>query len=580
MKARLSMSTRAFLCAFLPMCLVLAAAFFALSMLIRGRIKEGMRESLERAEKIQSSTRADYEQGYGQLLAFLGEDARLEAWVKLLQGSLFNPADRSRIHQVIRTQLLELGEMTDYDLVGISDPLGNPIAGCLREKTGGLVHLDPFPRTFALQAPFCANCHKTAVANLLNVRRTLYEIATIPISRGPQILGYLTVGKQMGVRSLSNFTYAALVQDNRILLTTFSPGRVEELEQQFRTRCAGELDGCEITVGHESYLTLAVDNARLPGLYSLQSVDAAMREFTRGFPWLFFLIGAGGILLVLPLSAVASRSFVKPITELIAHLKGSERRGEFRSDFATNSSVKEANLLAEAFNRAADAVHRSRQELQALTGRLIAAKEEESKRLARELHDVFSQRLAVLGMEVSSLQQQQLASLSLPLGDRIQWMGEEIGKLAKDVHELSRQLHPSILDDLGLTTALRAECANFSRQQGIPAKFLPDQVPESLPSAIALSLYRIAQESLWNVGKHAEARAVLVTLTGAGEEIVLAIHDDGNGFDRQQIKGKGGLGLVSMEERVRLVNGSFSVTSEPGKGTSVEVRVPWSGNGS
>ncbi|MBI1955684.1 MAG: PAS domain S-box protein, partial [Acidobacteria bacterium] len=137
--------------------------------------------------------------------------------------------------------------------------------------------------------------------------------------------------------------------------------------------------------------------------------------------------------------------------------------------------------------------------------------------------------------------------------------------------------HPSILDDLGLTATLRAECAAFSKQHGIPARFLPHNVPESLPSDISLSLYRIAQESLWNAAKHAEAKEVLVTLTGSGEEIVLAIHDDGNGFDLAQIKGKGGLGLVSMEERVRLVNGGFSVTSEPGKGTSVAVRVPLSG---
>ncbi|MBI4441963.1 MAG: sensor histidine kinase [Acidobacteria bacterium] len=222
-------------------------------------------------------------------------------------------------------------------------------------------------------------------------------------------------------------------------------------------------------------------------------------------------------------------------------------------------------------------LRRSREELRVLTGRLISAKEEESRHLARELHDVFSQKLAVLGMEISALQQE-CAALPSSLTDRLRWMGDEIGRLAQDVHQLSRLLHPSILDDLGLSATLRAECAAFSKQHGIPAEFASHNVPESLPSDISLGLYRIAQESLWNAAKHAEAKEIRVTLTGAGQEIVLAIDDDGNGFDLEQVRGKGGLGLVSIEERVRLVNGRLSVTSAPGKGTSVEVRIPLSGN--
>ena len=172
-------------------------------------------------------------------------------------------------------------------------------------------------------------------------------------------------------------------------------------------------------------------------------------------------------------------------------------------------------------------------------------------------------------MEVSALQQQ-----SPPFRDKLRVMGEEIGRLAKDVQQLSRQMHPSILDDLGLTAALRAECGSFTQQHGIPATFLTSNVPDSLPGTISLSLYRIAQEGLWNVAKHAQAQEVRLIVSAVDGELMLAVEDDGKGFEPGQIKGRGGLGLVSMEERARLVRGSFSVQSQLGKGTRVEVRIP------
>ncbi|OFW25565.1 MAG: hypothetical protein A3H27_01405 [Acidobacteria bacterium RIFCSPLOWO2_02_FULL_59_13] len=576
MKAIFSMNARAFLSAFLPMCLVLTVSFFTLNTVVRGRIKHEMYESLHRAGEIQNSIRDDYDRSYDQLLDFLGENARREAWVQLLRESASNPSARSRIHDIIGAQLMEFGNISDFDLLVLSDSPKTPITGCVRTAKGGMVHLDSTAETFVGQAPFCLQCHLSPVANLLNVAGTLYEITTAPIRADTKILGYLTAGRTLSARSLSNFTNAAVVEGNRVLLTTFPPEKIEEVENQLRTRCTESMDRCEMEVDGEAYVMLDVDSAHIERLYSIQSVDAAMDEFMRGFKWAFFLIGAGGMLLVIPLSLMSSRSLVKPITDLMPHLQESKRTGKFRSDLPTNSSVKEVNLLAETFNRAAEVIGRSHQELRALSSRLISAKEEESKRLARELHDVFSQKLAVLGMEVSALQQH--VSLPPSLTDRLGLMGDEIGRLAHDVHQLSRQLHPSILDDLGLTTTLRAECAAFSKQHGIPAEFAPHNVPESLPSDISLSLYRIAQESLWNAAKHAEAQQILVTLTGTGKEIVLAIDDDGNGFDLEQVRGKGGLGLVSMEERVRLVNGRLSVTSEPGKGTSVEVSVPLSGS--
>jgi len=215
------------------------------------------------------------------------------------------------------------------------------------------------------------------------------------------------------------------------------------------------------------------------------------------------------------------------------------------------------------------------QELHDFTARLISAQEANRKHLARELHDVFSQKLAILGMEISTLQRQPESHDAA--GGRLRQIADQISGLAKDIHDMSRQLHPAILDDLGLAAALNGECLAFSEQHGIPVEFTPRNVAEPLSEEVSLCLYRVAQESLRNIAKHSGAAEVRVSLTGGDEEIALVIEDSGGGFEREDVRGKGHLGLVSMDERVRLVNGTFSIRSEAGKGTRVEARVPLPG---
>ena len=146
--------------------------------------------------------------------------------------------------------------------------------------------------------------------------------------------------------------------------------------------------------------------------------------------------------------------------------------------------------------------------------------------------------------------------------------------LSEDVHALSRQLHPSILDDLGLVDALRSECASVARREGVAVAYRPDDVPASLPKDVALCVYRVAQEALRNVVKHAGTEEARVSLVRPGRELILTVQDRGVGFDAAEVRSREGLGLSSMEERVRLVRGNSSVDSEPGRGTTVTVRVP------
>ena len=144
---------------------------------------------------------------------------------------------------------------------------------------------------------------------------------------------------------------------------------------------------------------------------------------------------------------------------------------------------------------------------------------------------------------------------------------------------MAYQLHPSVLDDLGLQVALRSHCSELSKRDGLNITFNARGIPESLPQDVALSLYRIAQEALRNVMKHSHAKQASVTLEKVKDGIRLSVRDHGVGFDPEAIKGKRGLGLVSIEERVRLLSGQLQFHSRPGEGTQVEVTIPVSSPG-
>jgi PAS domain S-box-containing protein len=212
-------------------------------------------------------------------------------------------------------------------------------------------------------------------------------------------------------------------------------------------------------------------------------------------------------------------------------------------------------------------------QLQKLTGALIAARETSNREIARELHDVFSQELAALGMEISSLKEPGRSETELSA--RLSELGKRVGRLAVNVHETSRKLHPAILEDLGLRVALEQECQSFEQRSEIPTQFTAAGVAGKLPLELSLTLYRAAQECLRNIQKHAPASdSVQVALTRGPDGVTLRVADTGGGFDLARTMRKGGLGLISMEERVRTVNGKLTVESEPGKGTTVTAFVP------
>jgi PAS domain S-box-containing protein len=247
-----------------------------------------------------------------------------------------------------------------------------------------------------------------------------------------------------------------------------------------------------------------------------------------------------------------------------------ERRVEERTA-ELSKAIAQLRQQIKQRQRAEAELQKSQEEYRLLAGRLLEVQEAERRRLARELHDDFTQRLAVQAIEVGKLEHQ-LQDSATQVPERLRDMKEEMVKLSGDAHAISRQLHPSILEDLGLVDAISSECTDFTEREGIVVDFDPRDIPSAISKDVGLCMYRITQEGLKNVAKHARATKVMVSLIGKDNSIRLSIQDNGVGFDPARAKKKKGLGLASMKERVHLIQGSITVRSKPGQGTEINVR--------
>ncbi len=218
-------------------------------------------------------------------------------------------------------------------------------------------------------------------------------------------------------------------------------------------------------------------------------------------------------------------------------------------------------------------LRRRRAEKEALTlsGRLITAHEDERRWLARELHDDITQRLAGLAIAAANLPGGNGIPAQLDVGPSIR---EGLIQLSEDVHNLSYRLHPSVIDDLGLVEALRAECERVAHMESFRVDVEADSLPSNLPNEATLGLYRVAQEALRNVARHAKANLVKLSLKRSGGGLLLTVSDNGSGFESNPRPGRPSLGHASMRERIRALGGKLEIQSAPAVGTTVVAWVP------
>lgn len=235
--------------------------------------------------------------------------------------------------------------------------------------------------------------------------------------------------------------------------------------------------------------------------------------------------------------------------------------------------ITERKQTEEALRESEAALHRTSEKLRALTASLFRAQEEERRRLSRELHDDLNQKLAMLAVEAEALAQE-LPPTRASVHTRLKSLRDGVVALSDDVRRMAYQLHPTIIEHLGLAVALRSYCREFSRRRGVKVKFTRRDLPEAIPHEVSLCLYRVTQEGLRNVVRHSRSERATVVLSGSRSGLHLSITDFGIGFDPEAVRTEGGLGLITMEERVRLAGGTFEVRSHPARGTRLDARLP------
>ncbi len=263
--------------------------------------------------------------------------------------------------------------------------------------------------------------------------------------------------------------------------------------------------------------------------------------------------------------AMKNRSEIAPIEAKVCCKDGAYRHIEFH--FA---SLGETNLIS--FVDLTD--HKNaQQELSRVGGRLIDAQEKERTRIARDLHDDICQRLALLAIELEPLGEP-ASSARRGIRQQVKKLKKSVSEILSDVEAISRELHSSKLDLLGLNAAMRGLCKKFATDHKVKIDFVESDIPADLPKDISVCLFRVAQEALHNCVKHSGTDRYQLRLCSEPNEVQLSICDSGAGFDQETASDSGGLGLISMRERITLVSGTIAIRSKPMVGTEISCRVP------
>jgi len=333
----------------------------------------------------------------------------------------------------------------------------------------------------------------------------------------------------------------------------------------------------------------AGDEARVSHTWTrpgVPPVSPLLRE--KDFPRSFAELRAGRVLRI-PTEASSDReglvrtqtlsSALAPLVEG-GRVVGSLSVGSVQERHWPDDLLPRLQLLANVFagalsrQRAAHAARESARDIRDLAGRLMTAQEEERRRIARELHDGVNQDLAALSIALSAIEDDLPEGTPIARRKELSQLQERAVELAETIRHMSHELHPGVLQYAGLAAALRSYCREFERDHGLAVAYRADDDLGAIPADVALCLYRVTQEALKNISRHANASHAWVSVgRWVAPDLTLSIRDDGRGFDLAAAHARGGLGLISLDERVRIAGGRLIIASEPDRGTEIRVVV-------